>query len=177
MRTIVLSRILTTLSWAPVAVVVSDFVGTVHWTTTDDMDPAVGANRLCVVRRCRRLSTLRHGEVLALATPDGSHTVLRRLVGLPGDYVRSRNTRADHSPANHMPFVPPGFIWVETDNDVSKLSSPHILSDTPVPVAMIRGRVTHVLPSFQSITVEPSDRAFPSNNRQLYVPPRPASGT
>lgn len=170
-----LSRILTMLSWGPVAVVVNDFVGTVHWTMADDMQPAVEANRLCFIRRCRYLSTLKHGEVLALVSPDGSHIVLRRLIGLPGDYVRPRNFQVHQSPTSEMRFVPPGFVWVETDTSSAATPS-SVFSDTSVPVAVICGRVTHTLPSFQPVKVEPSDRAFPSNNRQLYSPPRPVSG-
>lgn len=170
-----LSRILTMLSWGPVAVVVSDFVGTLHWTMADDMQPAVEANRLCFIRRCRYLSTLKHGEVLALVSPDGGHIVLRRLIGLPGDYVRPRNIQVHQSPTDGMHFVPPGFVWVETDTSSTTTPS-SVFSDTSVPVAVIRGRVTHTLPLFQSVKIEPSDRAFPSNNRQLYSPPRPVSG-
>lgn len=171
-----LMRILTALSWAPVAVVVSDVVGTFHWTVTDDMHPAVQANRLCFIRRCRYLSTLRHGEVLALVSPDGSHIVLRRLIGLPGDYVCPRNAEVHQPPTDDMRFVPPGFVWVETDNSPTS-PAPPVFSDTSVPVAVVRGRVTYTLPSFRTVKVEPSDRAFPSNNRQLYTPPRPVSGT
>lgn len=166
------SRILTLLSWAPVAVVVSDFIGTIHWTNNDDMAPAVPLNSVCTIRRVRRYSSLKHGQVVALVTPDGKGTILRRVVGLPGDYVQVRDThqKSRLTSASDMRFVPPGFAWVETDNLPGK-STTALFTDEPVPVAVIRGCAVRTFPSCHTVAVIPSDRAFPSNNHQSYFAP------
>lgn len=193
-----LSRLATYLSWVPVAVVVYDRVGTVHCVRDVDMQPAVGRNTLCVLRRVRP-SSLAHGEVVAVMTADGSRTVLRRLVALPGDYVVPRRAARSASPlpsgsggggdgidaggegvvgiGGEMEkkaqgrYVPPGFVWVETD-----VYQSDALCEGKVPLGVIRGRVTRILPSLQTIPNLPSDRAFPSNNKQLYLASRHPSG-
>lgn len=74
------------------------------------MEPAVGTNQLCVVRPCLRLWAWRYGEILALAMPDESHSVLRSHISQPGDYVGSRNAQDDHTHAGLMLIFPAGCI-------------------------------------------------------------------
>lgn len=153
----------------PITFAVSDFGGTVHLTTSDVMGPAVGANRSCIVHRCQCLATLRYDGILKLAAPNGSHAVSNSFVGHTGDYVRWGNSRNDHSSTNHTPSFPPGYTWVKTDNDDSKLFSSHILFYNPVTVSMIHRRDRHLVLFFQSTTVTLSDRVFYSINHQRYV--------
>lgn len=147
----------TILSWAPVGILLSDTVGSLHYTSTSEMSPAVPVNSVCVIWRNKRTFSLTHGQAVAVKNADGSKTVIRRIVGLGGDYVKPRNS-------NRLMYVQPGFVWLEAD-------CPHEETECEgdIPIAAIIGRVSHLLPSGHTIAIEPSERAFPSNNHQLYA--------
>lgn len=160
-----LRRIATALSWAPVALIVSDHVVSVHRARNSDMEPAVPSNALCVVRRTAVPRALSHGQVVAVVTADGSRNVLRRVVALPGDYVRPVQASA----SGRMTFVPPGFVWLEADEVAANVPGDSTVGK--VPVACVMGHVTRTLPSGKLVEVCPTDRAFPSPNHQLYTVP------
>lgn len=147
----------TILTWVPVGILISDKVGTLHRTSTSEMSPAVPANSVCVIWRSKRTFSLTHGLAVAVKNAEGSKTVVRRIVGLGGDYVRPRNN-------NKLVFVPPGFVWLEADCPQEETEC-----EGETPIAAVIGRVSHILPSGHTIAIEPSERAFPSNNHQLYA--------
>lgn len=146
------------ISWLPVGVVFSDNVATLHHVSDSEMAPAVAPNTLCLVRRSKRPSALVHGQVVAVRSVDGSRTMLRRVIGLGGDYVQPRDTTDD------LTFVPPGFAWLEADHPQTDTES-----EGTVAIAIVVGRVTRVLPSGHAIAIIPSERAFPSGNQHLYI--------
>lgn len=69
--------------------------------------------------------------------------IIKRIIGLPGDIVRTRN---DCKVATFVK-VPPDYVWVEGDAGEGKgLDSNHF---GPVPVRMLRGWCTYVFYPFQ----------------------------
>ncbi|KAI0561431.1 Peptidase S24/S26A/S26B/S26C [Gracilaria domingensis] len=123
-----ITRILSFLSYVPLAIVFHDNVATMHIETTDDMEPTIPSNTPCIITRNAKPSNYRRGEILAIMAPDGRLT-LRRVVALPGDYVRE---------ARATTIVPHGYIWVERDRDQTNCALPR----GKTPIALVTGRLT-----------------------------------
>ncbi|XP_078167626.1 peptidase S24/S26A/S26B/S26C family protein [Carex rostrata] len=77
-----------------------------------------------------------HGDVVVFRSlHDHRRNVVKRIIGLPGDWIRVPDKA-------EILKVPVGHCWVEGDNlDVSLDSR----SYGPIPLGLIRGRVTHVI--------------------------------
>ncbi|KAK9206097.1 hypothetical protein WN943_016369 [Citrus x changshan-huyou] len=60
---------------------------------------------------------------------------VKRIIGLPGDWIGTPMT-------NDVVKVPNGHCWVEGDNPSSSLDS---RSFGPIPLGLVKGRVTHIL--------------------------------
>lgn len=156
-------------SWTPVVIMFSDTIASVHVSSTEEMSPQVPPNSLCLVRPIshrKHSSTLDHGHVVLVKPPHPtSKPVVRRVIALAGDYVQ---------PQNHtkLEYVPPGFAWLEADRCISTAHHEqheynleyNLQCHGKVPVALIVGRVTNVLPSATPLTILPSTRVFPSAN-------------
>lgn len=63
--------------------------------------------------------------------------VIKRIVGLPGDVVRTRKNSV-----HGVVTVPPGHVWVEGDEAFHSLDSN---TYGPVPIALITAKVTHIV--------------------------------
>lgn len=152
------ARVATAISWLPVGVLLSDTLATIHITRSDDMHPHLKRNTPCLIRRTTRPDRLSAGDVVAVHLPDGSATVLRRLVALPGSSVIPRGSRTSV-------YVPYGFVWVEPDTTSATPCPPpdsHITADGRIPIALITGRASHILPSCTRVSrAVPNPRAFP----------------
>lgn len=137
-------RLWSFLTYAPIGIVVHDNVATVHLETSDEMAPAVPRNTICVLTRDANASRIRRGEIVGVLRPDGRMT-LRRVVALPGDYVRELST---------MVVVPRGFVWLQSDG------RERIAHDSTgkTAVAMVVGRVRAALGG--NITPTASANAF-----------------
>lgn len=163
-----LSRAAYLLSWAPVAVVLSDTLCTAHHERTTAMSPAVPQGATVLVSRAVRPATLSRGDVVTVSSADGRRRLLRRVIALPGDYVRTRAALlADAPPTRDTPLavVPPGFVWLQADRrdaDADGGDGEHADSDDygAVPVAMITGRATRFLPSGRRVASTKADRVF-----------------
>ena len=143
------------LTWAPVVVLFSDTICTVQYMEDTSMEPRVPQGTLAVVTRSIRTRDLLRGEVLRLNEPDTNAQLIRRLVGLPGDLVRTRT-------GNNLVALPNGFVWVETDNpNVQGAHSRDSNHFGPVPVALINGRVRSALPHGPVEKVSAHPRVFP----------------
>ena len=90
-----------------------------------------------------RLSARRHsfvrGDIVTLWSPEASNTCLiKRVVGMPGDWVRVPTKTNKHQ----LKHVPPGHCWVEGDNPNASRDSAIF---GPVPLALLTGTVSYVV--------------------------------
>ncbi|PXF43380.1 Mitochondrial inner membrane protease subunit 2 [Gracilariopsis chorda] len=122
-----ISRLVSLLSYVPLAIVFHDKIGTIYVERTSDMEPAVPRNTPCIIARGAKISNFRRGEILAVMAPDG-HLTLRRLVALPGDHVRDDP---------HYSIVPNGFLWLQPDHPEHACPLPR----GKTPVALVVGRL------------------------------------
>ncbi|XP_044971164.1 mitochondrial inner membrane protease subunit 2-like isoform X2 [Hordeum vulgare subsp. vulgare] len=76
------------------------------------------------------------GEVVVFVSPvDHRSPAIKRLIGLPGDWISVRDKE-------EIRKIPEGHCWVEGDNGSASWDS---RSYGPVPLGLVQGRVTHVV--------------------------------
>ncbi|KAH8888681.1 putative mitochondrial inner membrane protease subunit 1 [Thozetella sp. PMI_491] len=75
------------------------------------------------------------GDVVAFKIPVNDHDGIKRVIGLPGDFVM---VDTPESGSETMVQVPPGHCWVVGDN---MLASRDSRLYGPIPLAMVRGKV------------------------------------
>uniref|UniRef100_A0ACD6A1S8 Uncharacterized protein n=2 Tax=Avena sativa TaxID=4498 RepID=A0ACD6A1S8_AVESA len=76
------------------------------------------------------------GEVVTFVSPvDHRSTLVKRLIGLPGDWISVPETA-------EIRKIPEGHCWVEGDNGSVSWDS---RCYGPVPLGLVQGRVTHVV--------------------------------
>ncbi|KAI4969074.1 hypothetical protein ZWY2020_046404 [Hordeum vulgare] len=76
------------------------------------------------------------GEVVVFVSPvDHRSQAIKRLIGLPGDWISVRDKE-------EIRKIPEGHCWVEGDNGSASWDS---RSYGPVPLGLVQGRVTHVV--------------------------------
>ncbi|KAL2267565.1 hypothetical protein VTJ83DRAFT_4842 [Remersonia thermophila] len=93
---------------------------------------------LCLVWKLYAQEDLRRGMIVVFRKPsDPTKTSVKRIVGLPGDVVRTRPPY----PYEHV-TVPEGHVWVEGDHADRSLDSN---AYGPISARLITGKVTHVL--------------------------------
>jgi len=101
---------------------------------------------------------LQRGDVVILDSPqDPKRQIVKRLIGLPGDWIKSRS--------GDLKNVPKGKCWIEGDNHVASLDSERY---GPVPISMVRARVTHLLWPPSRWGRVPEDERFKSKDR-LFI--------
>lgn len=138
MQSSISNRILSALSWAPVGVLISDTIATIHVVRTDSLTPAIQPNTPVLVTRARA-SSLARGDAVLLA-----HGAACRLSALPGDRVRDA--------AGRMRVVPSGFVWVMGRGSEG---------EGRVPVAMVVGKIARRLPTGERVERVAVDNVFP----------------
>ncbi|XP_048553922.1 mitochondrial inner membrane protease subunit 2-like isoform X1 [Triticum urartu] len=100
------------------------------------------------------------GEVVVFVSPaDHRSRTIKRLIGLPGDWVSVPEKE-------EIRKIPDGHCWVEGDNGSASWDS---RSYGPVPLGLVQGRVTHVVwpPSKMGHVdkrVPPEGRVMPQRN-------------
>ncbi|KAF7061190.1 hypothetical protein CFC21_067905 [Triticum aestivum] len=101
------------------------------------------------------------GEVVVLASPvDHQRKTIKRLIGLPGDWVSLPDKE-------EVRKIPEGHCWVEGDNGgVSRDSRAY----GPVPLGLVQGRVTHVV--WPPSKMGRVDKRVPSEGRGRVMPQR-----
>ena len=77
------------------------------------------------------------GDVVTLAAPDGSRDLVKRVVGLEGDWI--------HTADGRQVYITRGLCWVESDNRGGCAAPCDSNEFGPVPVALLRGTVKRVL--------------------------------
>ncbi|KAI7730246.1 hypothetical protein M8C21_023083 [Ambrosia artemisiifolia] len=115
---------------------------TVNGPSTDD--------HVMVEKRCLTDYKFSHGDVIVFSSPRNyKEKQIKRITGLAGDWIS-------------VPFsydavrIPEGHCWVEGDNPTDSLDS---RSFGPIPLGLIRGRVTHIL--WPPQRVQKVDRKLP----------------
>ncbi|KAG4936857.1 hypothetical protein JHK84_050965 [Glycine max] len=89
-----------------------------------------------VEKFCLRNYKFSHGDVVVFRSPlNHKETHVKRIAALPGEWFGTHHN-------NDVIQIPLGHCWVEGDNTASSLDSN---SFGPIPLALIRGRVTHVV--------------------------------
>ncbi|KDQ08867.1 hypothetical protein BOTBODRAFT_138428 [Botryobasidium botryosum FD-172 SS1] len=132
------------LPWLVTAVVFTKHVATVKVVSGRSMQPTLNPDmsKMMDVVLLNRLVTTDHnferGDVVTLKSPtDHKHMIIKRIIALEGDIVR---TRPPHSEA--LVSVPQGHIWVEGDEPFHTHDSNTF---GPVPLGLVDGRVERIL--------------------------------
>ncbi|XP_038721034.1 mitochondrial inner membrane protease subunit 2-like [Tripterygium wilfordii] len=101
---------------------------TTFGSRTDDM--------VLVEKFCLTNYKFSHGDVVVFSSPSNyKERQIKRIIGLPGDWIGG--------PYSYdVVKVPKGHCWVEGDNSAFSLDS---RSFGPVPLGLVRGRVTHIV--------------------------------
>ncbi|KAH0450502.1 hypothetical protein IEQ34_021194 [Dendrobium chrysotoxum] len=87
-----------------------------------------------IERFCLHDFKFSHGDVVIFQSPSNHKQIyVKRLIALPGEWIRV---------SSDMLKIPDGHCWVEGDNSSSSLDSRYF---GPIPLGLIRGRVTHVI--------------------------------
>lgn len=130
------------LSWAPVGVVVSDKLFTLHYDACGALAPSIARGSLLLISRLHAPQALVRGDPVLVDDVSGTRRLLRRVIALQGDYVRARD--GDKPPT----IVPRGCVWLEGCPDECG----------PVPAALVTGTVVAVVNAGKRVAREPSDR-------------------
>ncbi|XP_024978339.1 mitochondrial inner membrane protease subunit 2-like isoform X1 [Cynara cardunculus var. scolymus] len=101
---------------------------TVNGSSADD--------HVLVEKHCLKDYKFSHGDVVVFCSPSSyKEKHIKRITAMPGDWIS-------------VPYsydavkIPEGHCWVEGDNPTNSLDS---RSFGPIPLGLIRGRVTHIL--------------------------------
>ncbi len=140
-------RVLSTLSWVPPMLVISDHVVTLAPVRDDCMAPALPYGGVAVISRLFMHSWCR-GDVVAVTPPSGAtRLVTRRVLALPGDQIVPRGG------AEHLLTVPMGYVWLEGDTPASTCEGLHAVS-------LLTGRVVASIPTNAPLDAPPCDRVY-----------------
>eukprot|EP00898_Chlorokybus_atmophyticus_P008305 jgi/Chlat1/8476/Chrsp80S07872 len=126
----------------PICMFLNDTVASMKGITGRSMQPTLNPpdaqqpDRVLLERLSARACQYRRGDVIVLRSPEEPHlTLVKRMIALEGDWVTLPG-RGD------IEQVPKGHCWVEGDNAANSSDSNHY---GPVPLALIEGRVTHII--------------------------------
>ncbi|KAK3687664.1 peptidase S24/S26A/S26B/S26C [Podospora appendiculata] len=131
-------------TWLPVLIAFNSYVAQVTWIRGPSMYPFLNPHYneslrkdLCLVSKWSPHRNLERGMIVVFRSPENPHvTVVKRIVGLEGDVVRTKPPY----PYEHAK-VDVGHVWVEGDGDKTKDSNHY----GPVSTGLITGRITHIL--------------------------------
>ncbi|KAI1344968.1 LexA/Signal peptidase [Xylariaceae sp. FL0016] len=148
-------RLITFATWIPVVITFNDFVAELITVNGPSMYPYLNAEKDQTTRRDVVLNFkynaqdgLRRGMIVTFWNPYKPEVrTIKRIVGLPGDIVRTRSPY----PVETV-IVPEGHIWVEGDGpDRDTLDSNTF---GPISAGLVIGKVTHIIwPLHRSGTV------------------------
>ncbi|KAL4606199.1 uncharacterized protein LOC142609749 isoform X1 [Castanea sativa] len=105
-----------------------------------------------VEKFCLKKYEFSHGDVVVFCSPSNhKEKHIKRIIALPGDWIGTT-----HNSHDDVLKVPKGHCWVEGDNSASSMDS---RSFGPIPLGLVKGRVTHVVWPPQRIGLV--ERVFP----------------
>mmetsp|Transcript_45882 Transcript_45882/g.73929 ORF Transcript_45882/g.73929 Transcript_45882/m.73929 type:complete len:170 (+) Transcript_45882:140-649(+) len=126
----------------PVALTFNDLVASTACIDGVSMQPAFNPpggtyrDRVLLDKMCIRMGRYKRGDICLIKSPTHPDKVIvKRLIALEGDRVRTENQGV-------VP-IPQGFCWIEGDNEENSIDS--ATSHGPVPLALVQGRVSHIL--------------------------------
>jgi len=124
-----------------VGVTVFELIGSVHLVNGSSMQPVLnpGPERdfVFVKRWDAKRFEFQRGEIVCLTSPRNPKQVLiKRIIGLEGDIVRTINYRES------FVRIPQGHCWVEGENHKVSLDSNRY---GPVPIGLIIGKASHIV--------------------------------
>ncbi|KAL5538371.1 hypothetical protein UlMin_045390 [Ulmus minor] len=89
-----------------------------------------------VEKTCLMNYKFSHGDVVIFSSPiNHKERHIKRIIALPGDWIGIRHS-------SDVLRIPEGHCWVEGDNPSSSLDSN---SFGPVPLGLVKGRVTNIV--------------------------------
>ncbi|WCJ28073.1 Mitochondrial inner membrane protease subunit 1 [Euphorbia peplus] len=92
-------------------------------------------DRVLVEKFCLAKYKFSHGDIVVFCSPQNhKEKCIKRIIGLPGDWIANQSGDVEQ--------VPEGRCWVEGDNLLTSMDSRHF---GPVPLGLIKGRVTHIV--------------------------------
>ncbi|KAJ0970268.1 hypothetical protein J5N97_023145 [Dioscorea zingiberensis] len=87
-------------------------------------------------RFCLERYKFSQGDVIIFKAPDNHKKIfVKRLIALPGEWIQIPES-------SEMLKIPEGHCWVEGDNSACSLDSRFF---GPIPLGLVKGRVTHVI--------------------------------
>ncbi|XP_071734650.1 uncharacterized protein [Rutidosis leptorrhynchoides] len=103
-----------------------------HYTTSSGFFD----DRVLVEKRCLTDYKFSHGDVVVFCSPSNyKERNIKRITGMSGDWISV--------PLSYDAVkIPEGHCWVEGDNPTDSKDS---RSFGPIPLGLIRGRVTHII--------------------------------
>ncbi|KAH0612632.1 uncharacterized protein H6S33_009012 [Morchella sextelata] len=121
----------------PGLIFVTEHVASLETVRGRSMSPTL-KDDLILVQRWRVVENLRRGQVVLYRSPmEPEKVVIKRVVGLEGDVIRTRKSCPEP-----IITVPQGQVWVEGDEAFHSVDSNNY---GPIPSALITAKVTHVL--------------------------------
>ncbi|PKA56971.1 Chloroplast processing peptidase [Apostasia shenzhenica] len=126
-------------------ITISDRYGTVSHIQGSSMHPTLAGcsatfpgylrgDVALVEKFCLKNYKFSHGDVVIFHSPNNFKQIfVKRLLALPGDLIQV---------SSDVVIIPEGHCWVEGDNSTHSYDS---RSFGPIPLGLIRGRVTHVV--------------------------------
>ena len=125
----------------PVTIMFNDLIASFAFVQGPSMQPTLNPSDtstqdiVLLDRMSVNQKTLRRGDVVVLDSPTHrKKQIVKRLIGMPGDWVKTRDGDLKH--------VPKGKVWVEGDNHAFSCDS-----DTygPLPVTMVKAKVSRIV--------------------------------
>lgn len=159
------NKLLFALSWAPVGLVIADFVAfPLRVPSSDEANTeSLPGGTWAIVSRLKSNSVPERGDMILMKSPIERAVLYRRVVALGGDYVRPRGQPESNS---RLVVVPLGTMWIEATTPGLRESTPDSNDFGPVSLGLIQGRVAYTSNSgFMTPCRVPSSRIMVPTRR------------
>ncbi|KAH8106111.1 LexA/Signal peptidase [Cristinia sonorae] len=134
---------LSTLIWLPIGITFTELFFTIRTVSGRSMQPTLNPDsslsRDVVV--FSRIGQLNREDVIALSSPSDQKLIVKRLVALEGDRVKTLPPYPDHEVV-----IPEGHAWVEGDEPFKSEDSNYF---GPVPLGLVDSKLSFIVYPFQ----------------------------
>ncbi|KXJ20170.1 mitochondrial inner membrane protease subunit 2 [Exaiptasia diaphana] len=151
----------------PISIAIYDNIGSVSVIQGSSMKPCLNPDyRYRDIVTIRRIgpgsyTRIHRGDVVSLLDPeDPSRTIIKRVIGLQGDTIKTLGYK------NKYVKIPKGHCWVEGDNHKTSFDSNTF---GPVAVGLIYGKASHIvwpIRRWSSIQTLPPDNRVPLSKKE-----------